>query len=150
MNIKFKGKKPEILLVEDSPSDINLVKEGFKDSAIEPNLHVVTDGASAIDFLLKQGEFADNEIVPDLIILDLNLPKKNGLEVLSMIKSRDDLKRIPVSIFTSSADENDIIRTYDSHANCYMVKPINLDEFIETIRLIEEFWIQSAYLPTAS
>lgn len=138
----------EILLIEDSPSDIKLIKEGFKESSFAPNLHIVTDGAMAIDFLFKKGDYKDNKIKPDIIILDLNLPKKTGREVLDEIKTSDELKKTPVMIFTSSSDENDIASTYASHANCYMVKPINLNEFMKTIKLVEEFWIQVAKLPS--
>ena len=142
------ARKAEILLVEDSASDIQLIKEGFKESSFDHNLHVTMDGAEGMDFLKKQGKYANNTINPDLVILDLNLPKMNGREVLEAIKSDDKLKRTPVMIFSSSNSEFDIKETYDHHANCYMVKPINLDEFMDAIKSIEEFWIQMASLPS--
>jgi two-component system, chemotaxis family, response regulator Rcp1 len=142
------GRKAEILLVEDSLSDIKLIQEGLKDTSFEHNLHVTTDGASAMDFLLHEGKYEEEETVIDLVILDLNLPKKNGREVLAEIKSSDILRRTPVIILSSSEAESDVLDTYDHHANCYFVKPINLDEFMDTIRLIEEFWIQRACLPS--
>lgn len=148
MNATLSTRKAEILLVEDSPSDIQLIKEGFKESSFNHNLHVTTDGSEGIDFLKKTGKYEGNTVTPDFIILDLNLPKMNGREVLATIKSDEKLKRTPVMIFSSSNNENDIMDTYGHHANCYLVKPINLDEFMETIKSIEEFWIQMASLPS--
>lgn len=137
MNATLSTRKAEILLIEDSPSDIQLIKECFKESSFNHNLHVATDGAEGIDFLKKAGKYEGNAVNPDFVILDLNLPKMNGREVLASIKSDEKLKRTPVMIFSSSNNENDIFETYGNHANCYLVKPINLDEFMETIKSIE-------------
>jgi len=148
MNSILTDRKAEILLVEDSASDIQLIKEGFKESSFNHNLHVTTDGAEGVDFLMKTGKYKDNTVNPDLVILDLNLPKMNGREVLATIKSNEKLKSTPVMIFSSSNNEQDISDTYAHHANCYMVKPINLDEFMEAIKSIQEFWIQMVSLPS--
>jgi two-component system, chemotaxis family, response regulator Rcp1 len=136
----------EILLVEDSPGDVRLTSEAFKDSRVFNRLHVVKDGAEAIAFLRKQGEFK-NALRPDLILLDLNLPKKNGQEVLAEIKEDLELKRIPVIILTVSKSEEDILRSYNLHANCYITKPIEFDHFLEAVRSIENFWLAIVKLP---
>ena len=137
----------EILLVEDDPGDIRLTKEAFKEGTVLHNLSTVTDGAKAIDFLSKGGEYTDVPR-PDLVLLDLNLPKKDGKEVLQFIKSDPDLKKIPVIILTTSSSEFDITRAYQLHANCYITKPIDFDSFIDVIKLIEDFWLKLAMLPT--
>jgi chemotaxis family two-component system response regulator Rcp1 len=136
----------EILLVEDSPGDARLTREAFKDSKVLNNLHLVKDGVEAMDFLRKEGQHAD-AIRPDLILLDLNLPKKNGMEVLAEIKADPNLKRIPVIILTVSKAEEDILRSYNLHANCYITKPIELSKFFEAVKGIEDFWLAIVKLP---
>jgi chemotaxis family two-component system response regulator Rcp1 len=136
----------EILLVEDNPGDARLAKEALKESKLRNTLHHVEDGVAAIEFLKKTGKFKDKPR-PDLIILDLNLPKKDGREVLLEIKNDDILKRIPVVILTISKAEEDIIRTYNLHANCYVTKPLDLDQFMKVVRSIEDFWLTIVKLP---
>jgi CheY-like chemotaxis protein len=136
----------EILLVEDNPGDARLIQEAFKDGRIKNNLHIVYDGEEATDFLFKKNKYI-NAIRPDLIILDLNLPKKNGQEILSEIKTDDDLKIIPVVILSISKAVEDIIKTYKLHANCFITKPIDLNKFIEAVKSIEDFWLTLVKLP---
>lgn len=136
----------DILLVEDNPGDIRLTKEVLKEGKIKNMLSVVNDGEEAINFLKKNGKYKD-AISPDLILLDLNLPKKNGREVLIQIKSDPELSSIPVIILTTSDAENDIISTYASHANCYITKPVDFNQFINVIRVIEDFWLTIVKLP---
>lgn len=136
----------EILLVEDSPSDADLTIETFSESKVLNNLHVVEDGIEAINFLRKQGKYVDVPR-PDVILLDLNLPKKNGREVLEEIKMDADLKTIPVIVLTTSEAEEDILRSYNLHANCYLNKPVDLERFISVVRLIEDFWLAAVKLP---
>lgn len=136
----------EILLVEDNPGDVRLTREALKDGKILNNLNVVSDGVEAMAFLHREGKFADAPR-PELILLDLNLPKKDGREVLAEIKSQPDLKRIPVVILTSSAAEQDIFKSYNLHANCYITKPVDLDQFIHVVKSIEQFWLTVVKLP---
>lgn len=136
----------EILLVEDSPADVRLTIEALRDAKVRNNLHVVSDGVEALAFLTRQGRYAD-AVRPDLILLDLNLPKKTGVEVLESIKEDDILKTIPVVILTTSEAEQDIIRSYQLHANCYISKPVDLDQFITVVRSIEDFWLTIVKLP---
>jgi len=136
----------DILLVEDNPGDVRLTIEALKEDKLQNNLHVVKDGVKAIAFLHQEGEYADVPR-PDLILLDLNLPKKDGREVLEEIKADERLKRIPVVILTTSQAEEDILKTYGLHANCYITKPVNLDQFIRVVRSIEEFWLTIVKLP---
>ena len=136
----------DILLVEDNPADADLTREGLLDGRLLHTLHHVTDGVQALRFLRREGEFA-NTPTPDLILLDLNLPKKDGREVLHTIKEDPQLRRIPVVILTSSQAESDIVKSYDLHANCYMCKPVDLTRFLETVRKIEEFWLTVVRLP---
>jgi chemotaxis family two-component system response regulator Rcp1 len=145
MNIEQMGKPIEILLVEDNPGDVRLTQEVFKESKIRNQLHVVKDGVEAMDFL-RQGTGA-NGVRPDLILLDLNLPKKDGREVLAEIKADDDLKRIPVVVLTISKAEEDILRSYSLHANCYLTKPIEFEQFFNLVKYIEEFWLTIVKLP---
>jgi chemotaxis family two-component system response regulator Rcp1 len=140
------GKPVEILLVEDNPGDARLAQEAFKESKIRNELHLVGDGIEALDFLRKKGKHKQASR-PDLIILDLNLPKKDGREVLAEIKEDPDLKRIPVVILTISNDEADVLKTYDLHANCYITKPIDLDQFIKVVKSVEDFWLTIVKLP---
>jgi len=142
------AKVVDILLVEDNPGDIRLTQEILKESKIHNNLMVVMDGVEAINFLHREGKYKD-AIRPDIILLDLNLPKKNGKEVLAEIKTDPDLKRIPVVVLTTSIAEQDILKTYDLYANCYITKPIDLDQFITVVKLIEDFWLTIVKLPTA-
>ncbi len=136
----------EILLVEDNPGDVRLTREALKEAKVYNNMSVVGDGVEAMAFLHKEGKYAD-EARPDLILLDLNLPKKDGREVLAEIKESPDLKLIPVVILTTSVDEQDIFRTYDLHANCYINKPVDLEQFIEVAKAIENFWFSIVKLP---
>jgi len=136
----------DILLVEDSEGDVRLVKEALKDGKLNNTLGVVKDGVEAMDYLYHKGKFSDS-VRPDLIILDLNLPKKDGREVLSEIKADNDLKRIPVVILTTSSAETDILKTYNLHANCYIVKPLDLDQFINVVKTIENFWLSIVKFP---
>jgi chemotaxis family two-component system response regulator Rcp1 len=146
MNIEETGTPIEILLVEDNPGDVRLTQEVFKESKIRNKLHVVKDGVEAMDFLHRQGKGA-NGVRPDLILLDLNLPKKDGREVLAEIKADDDLKRIPVVVLTISKAEEDILRSYSLHANCYLNKPIEFEQFFNLVKYIEEFWLTIVKLP---
>ncbi len=136
----------DILLVEDNPGDARLAQEAFKDAKVRNNLYRVEDGVEAMAYLRRQGRYAD-AVRPDLILLDLNLPKKDGREVLAEIKADDDLKRIPVVILTVSKAEEDILKSYNLHANCYITKPINLDNFLDVVKSIENFWLTIVKLP---
>src|ERR1700724_3280815 len=137
----------EVLLVEDSPGDVRLTREAFKDAKVHINLHVASDGAEAMDFLNRKGEHA-NAPRPDLILLDLNLPKKDGREVLEEIKVSPTLKSIPVVVLTTSASDADILRSYKLHANCYITKPVGLDGFLEVVKSIDNFWLTVVKLPS--
>jgi len=136
----------EILLVEDNPGDIKLTRKAFESAALRNELHVVTDGVEAIDFLRQRGAHAD-AVRPDLILLDLNLPRLNGDEVLEDIKGDDALRRIPVVILTSSEAEGDIIETYDLHANAYLTKPVSFGGFKKVVEEIEGFWFKVVRFP---
>jgi chemotaxis family two-component system response regulator Rcp1 len=136
----------EILLVEDNPGDIRLTREALHDSKVINRLNAVRDGGAALAYLRRQGEYAQ-ATRPDLILLDLNLPKKDGREVLAEIKNDPDIRRIPVVIVTSSKAEEDIVKSYDLHANCYIAKPVDLDKFIEVVKAIENFWVSIVKLP---
>lgn len=136
----------EILLVEDNPADVRLTQEALNEAKIRNRLNVAEDGVDAMDFLLRRGKHA-HAPRPDLILLDLNLPKKDGRQVLEEIKSNPDLKRIPVVILTTSQAEEDIIKSYNLHANCYVNKPVDLDQFITIVRSIEDFWFSIVKLP---
>ncbi len=135
-----------ILLVEDNPGDVRLTKEALKEGKVRNNLHVAADGEEALAFLRQEGRHAGAGR-PDLILLDLNLPKKNGREVLAEIKEDPELKRIPVVILTSSKAEQDIIRSYNLHANCYITKPVDLEQFLTVVQSIENFWLTVVMLP---
>jgi two-component system, chemotaxis family, response regulator Rcp1 len=136
----------DILLVEDNMGDIELEREALGMGKLHNTLHVVQDGVAAMDFLRKSGKYGKSPR-PDLIILDLNLPKKDGRQVLAEIKEDEDLKRIPVIILTSSRAEEDILKTYNLHANCYITKPIDLHQFLHVVQSIEEFWLSIVVLP---
>jgi CheY-like chemotaxis protein len=137
----------EILLVEDNPGDARLAQEAMKDAKVKNNLHWVEDGVQALSFLRNEKEY-EQAPRPDVVLLDLNLPKKDGREVLSEIKSDDQLKNIPVVILTVSSDEADILKSYNLHANCYITKPLDLDSFIEVVKSIESFWLTIVKLPS--
>jgi len=141
-----KNRPIEILLVEDNPGDVRLTQEALKDGKILNNLHVTSDGVEAMAFLHREDRYADKPR-PDIILLDLNLPKKNGREVLKEIKEDSDLKRIPVVVLTVSSAEQDILKTYNLHANCYITKPVGLDEFLTIVKSIEDFWLTVVKLP---
>ena len=136
----------EILLVEDSKSDAHLTIETLGESRVPNNVHWVKNGVEAIDFLYKQGKYTDAPR-PDLILLDLNLPKKNGGKVLEDIKHNDNLKSIPVIVLTTSAEEEDVLRIYQLQANSYLVKPVDLEQFIAVVKSIETFWLTAVTLP---
>ncbi len=136
----------EILLVEDNPGDVRLAVEALKEGKVHNNLHVVGDGVEAMMFLRREGKFALSPR-PDLILLDLNLPKKDGREVLAEIKADEKLRRIPVVVLTTSKAEQDILRTYDLHANCYITKPVDLEQFIAVVKSVEDFWLTIVKLP---
>lgn len=146
MNFDEHGRPVEILLVEDNPGDVRLTIEALKEGKVRNNLSVVKDGVEALAFLRREGPFA-GATRPDLILLDLNLPKKDGREVLAEIKEDGALRRIPVVVLTTSKAEEDILRTYDLHANCYITKPVDLEQFISVVRSIDDFWLSVVRLP---
>ncbi|HLJ09688.1 MAG TPA: response regulator [Planctomycetaceae bacterium] len=141
------GRPMEILLVEDSPSDAELTIEALREGGDFNHLHLVQDGEQALAFLRHEGEFSSAPR-PDLILLDLNLPKKDGREVLGEIKSDADLKVIPVVVLTTSKDESDVVAAYGRYANCYLTKPVDLDQFIETVKSVDGFWLKLVRLPS--
>ncbi|HEX7633916.1 MAG TPA: response regulator [Noviherbaspirillum sp.] len=136
----------EVLMVEDNPGDVRLTREALKDAKVSNTLHVVEDGVAALDFLYRRGEY-EMAPHPDLILLDLNLPKKNGREVLEEIKQDNCLKTIPVVILTTSQAEEDVLRAYRLHANCYITKPVDFAQFNKIVRTIEDFWLTIVTLP---
>ncbi|UYP20384.1 response regulator [Rhodococcus sp. Z13] len=140
------GQPIDVLLVEDDPGDELMTREAFEDNKIGNTLHVVRDGEEALDFLYRRGAHADAPR-PDLILLDLNLPKYDGRQVLEKVKSDEDLTDIPVVVLTTSAAEEDILRSYRLHANAYVTKPVDLDQFIRAVRQIDEFFVQVVRLP---
>ncbi len=139
-------KTAEILLVEDNPADVRLTMEAMRESKMSNHITAVGDGEEALEYLQRTGRHTGAKR-PDLILLDLNLPRKDGREVLQEIKAIDELRRIPVVVLTTSKAEEDIMRTYDLHANCYITKPMDLDKFIEVIQQIEGFWLSIVSLP---
>jgi chemotaxis family two-component system response regulator Rcp1 len=136
----------EVLLVEDSPGDVRLTREAFRDTNPPIRLHVASDGVEAMAFLKREGAHALAPR-PDIILLDLNLPKMDGREVLALIKEDDDLRIIPVVVLTTSGSEEDILKTYRLHANCYLTKPVDLSQFLSLMKSIENFWMARAKLP---
>ncbi len=140
------GRPIEILLVEDNPGDVDLAREGLLEGKVRNNLHVAQDGEEAMAFLRRQGQFAAAPR-PDVILLDLNLPRKDGREVLAEVKADDSLQHIPVVVLTTSRSEEDILRSYKLHANCYITKPLNFSQFIQVVRSIEDFWFTIVALP---
>lgn len=136
----------DILMVEDNPGDARLTEEALKESKVYNNLHHVRDGVEAMEFLRKEGAYADAP-TPDIILLDLNLPRKDGRQVLAELKAIPRLKNIPVVVLTTSEAEQDIVKSYELHANCYITKPVDLDKFVEIIHGIENFWLSIVKLP---
>jgi len=147
MNEQERTTPVEILLVEDNPGDVRLTQEALKESKVTNNLSVAEEGVEALAFLKREGKYADAPR-PDLLLLDLNLPKKDGRELLEEIKADEHLRRIPVVVLTTSKAEEDILRMYDQHANCYITKPIDFDQFIDVVKSIEDFWLTIVKLPT--
>ena len=146
MGSKDKLRPVEILLVEDNPGDVPLTKEALKEGKLANNLNVVGDGVEALAYLRKKRKFKDRP-TPDLILLDLNLPKKDGRELLAEIKEDQHFKHIPVVVLTTSKAEADIIESYESHANCYITKPVDMNQFIKIVKSIEYFWFSIVKLP---
>ena len=138
----------EILLVEDNPGDVRLTKEALKEGKVYNNLHWAKDGVEALEFLKRQGKHAKAPR-PDIILLDLNLPKKDGREVLAVVKNDADLKHIPVVVLTTSEAEEDVLKSYSLHANCYVTKPVDLEKFIHVVQSIDRFWLTVVTLPPA-
>jgi len=147
MNRRSDNKMVEILLVEDSLGDIRLTQEAFKESKLNSNVNVVRNGVEALAFLRREEQYIDAPR-PDLILLDLNMPTMDGYETLAEIKADPDLRRIPVVILTISDAEDDIRKTYDLHANCYVTKPVDLDQFTNVLKSIEDFWLTIVKLPS--
>ena len=146
MNNQMRAKPVQMLLVEDNPGDVRLTKETLKDAKLMVNLHVVGDGVEAMAFLRQEGKYASAPR-PDLVLLDLNLPKKDGREVLSEIKQDPNLRRIPVVVLTISNGEEDVLKSYNLHANAYVNKPLNLEQFAKITKAIEDFWFTVVKLP---
>jgi len=147
MEVWGENVKPvNILLVEDNPGDVRLIKESLENDKFSHHLYVVGDGEEAMDFLHQKGKYSEAPY-PDLVLLDLNLPRKDGREVLAEIKKDPKLKKIPIVVLTTSDAEQDILVTYESHANCYITKPVNLEQFIKVVRSIEDFWFMIVKLP---
>lgn len=140
------GRPIEVLLVEDNPADVRLTKEAFKEGRFLNHLNVVTDGVEALEFLRREGRYGGAPR-PDLVLLDLNLPKKSGREVLEEIKSDPELRRIPVMILSTSSARQDLQSSYNLHANCYIAKPVDLEQFLNVVRSIEHFWFNIVTLP---
>ena len=138
----------EILLVEDNPGDVRLTKEALKEGKVYNNLHWARDGVEALEFLKREGKHAKAPR-PDIILLDLNLPKKDGREVLAVIKGEPELKHIPVVVLTTSKAEEDVLRSYELHANCYVTKPVDLEKFIQVVQSIDRVWLTVVTLPPA-
>jgi CheY-like chemotaxis protein len=144
-----KGAPPvEILLVEDNPGDVRLTKEALKEGKVYNNLHWAKDGVEALEFLRREGKHAGAPR-PDIILLDLNLPKKDGREVLAVVKRDSELKQIPVVVLTTSKAEEDVLKSYELHANCYVTKPVDLEKFIQVVQSIDRFWLTVVTLPPA-
>ena len=146
MNTKLTGRSVEILLVEDDPADVLLTQEALLGSKIRNNLHVVDDGVEALAFLRQEGTYRDVPR-PDLILLDLNMPRKDGREVLADIKEDPGLKTIPVAVLTTSSQDEDILKSYELHANCYITKPVGLEQFATVVQSLDDFWFTIVKLP---
>lgn len=141
-----RGSAVKILLVEDNPGDVRLTEEALREGKVRNDLYVAKDGVEALAFLNQEGEYSDVPR-PDVILLDLNLPKKDGREVLAEVKADPNLKRIPVVILTTSSADEDIVKTYELHANCYITKPVDLEQFITVVQSVEDFWFTIVKLP---
>jgi CheY-like chemotaxis protein len=141
-----RGKPIEILLVEDNPADVRLTQEALREGKVRNNLHVARDGVEAVEFLKRRGKYAGAPR-PDLVLLDLNLPKKDGREVLAEVKDDAELKTIPIVVLTTSSAEIDILRSYSLHANCYITKPVDLEQFVQVVKSIDDFWLTVVKLP---
>jgi CheY-like chemotaxis protein len=148
MSDAFDSRLLHILLVEDSPEDVLLTREAFKDAKVANEIHVVEDGEAAMAFMHREGDYADAPR-PDLVLLDLNLPRKDGREVLAEIKDDADLRHIPVVVLTTSASDVDVMRAYEHHVNSYIRKPVDLDQFLSAVRTIDDYWLGVVALPTA-
>ena len=149
MNAQADGAYPiEILLVEDNPGDVRLVQEAMRAAKMRNRMSVVEDGVDAMAFLRREGRFADAPR-PDLILLDLNLPRKDGREVLAEVKADPQLRRIPVVVLTTSQAEEDVLRAYDLHANCFVTKPVQFEQFMQVVQAIDNFWVNVVTLPKA-
>lgn len=146
MPSEFTGRPADLLLVEDNPGDVRLTREALKSHKLKNTLHVVPDGEAALAFLRREAPY-ETAPRPDLILLDINLPRKDGREVLSEIKSAPLLRSIPVVVITSSESEQDILKSYNLNANCYVTKPVNLDQFIKVVQSINDFWLSIVKLP---
>lgn len=146
MNGIDRSKPVEILLVEDNPGDVRLTREALKEGKVHNTLHLAPDGVEALAFLRREGKYAE-ATRPDLIFLDLNLPKKDGREVLAEIKTDADLRRIPVVVLTTSQAEQDVLKSYNLHANCYITKPVDLEQFIKVVKSVDCFWLSIVKLP---
>ncbi len=146
-DMKYLNKEIEVLVIEDNEGDVRLIKEAFKDSLIVNKFSVVGDGEQALDYLNKRGKY-ESSTRPDLIILDLNLPKMNGFDVLTEVKSNPAIQKIPIIIFSSSTSDSDVLRSYDLKANSYVSKPTDFNEFLNVVRTIDEFWFQTVKLPS--
>lgn len=148
MQNQFTRRPIEILLVEDNAGDVRLTVEAFRDAKVRNNMAVVRDGVEAMQYLRQEGEFSDNKR-PDVILLDLNLPRMDGREVLAKLKKDPSLKNIPVVILTTSEAESDILQAYELHANCFITKPVDLEQFVTVVKSIEEFWFEIVKLPSS-
>jgi two-component system, chemotaxis family, response regulator Rcp1 len=146
MDASSQARQIDILLVEDNPGDVRLTLELLRESKVRNNLHVARDGVEAMAFLRREGQYA-NETRPDLLLLDLNLPRKDGRQVLAEIKADPVLKTIPVVVLTTSRAEQDVLRSYELQANCYITKPVDLEQFVTVVRTIEDFWLTIVTLP---
>lgn len=135
-----------ILLAEDNPADVRLTQEALREGKVRNVLHVVSDGVETLEYLRREGKFVEAER-PDLILLDLNMPRKDGREVLAEVKADENLRRIPVVVLTTSKSEEDILKAYDNYCNCYIQKPVDLDKFLDVVRAIEDFWLSIVKLP---
>jgi len=147
MNDQSPGKAVHILMVEDNPGDVRLALEALKESKIRNTTDVLEDGAEVMPYLRREGKYA-NFLRPDLILLDLNLPKKNGQEILTEIKTDSEINSIPVVILTTSEAPEDVMKAYEKHANCYITKPVDLDQFLTVVKAIDNFWLTIVKLPT--
>ena len=143
------GSVIQVLLVEDDPGDVLMTREAFEDNKVANQLHVVSDGAEAMDFLQKKGEYTQAP-TPDLVLLDLNLPRMDGREVLAAVKADDELRQIPIVVLTTSEAEEDVLRSYALHANAYVTKPVDFERFIEVVRKIDDFFVSVVRLPNTS